>query len=91
MKTIILSVPEIHCHSCEKLILAATKNIAWIQSVNVLLDTKKVHVSHDESIITQDEIHHIIQENTWYKTFIDNDKTSWNNNLQGCCASLIEK
>ncbi len=88
MKTIVLSVPEIHCPSCEKLILASTKNISWIQSVNVLLDTKKVHISHDESIITQDEIHHIIQENTWYKTFIDNDKTSWNNDLQGSWISF---
>ncbi len=66
MKKFLLSIPDMHCPSCEKLIHASIKDILWINEVNVLLENRTVDVEYDDSKISPQKIISLMQEWTWY-------------------------
>lgn len=66
MTKIFLSIPEIHCMSCEKLIRASIDKEPWIKSVNVLVEKKEAEVDYDKKLIEKNNIIQIIHEWTGY-------------------------
>ncbi len=66
MTKILLSIPEIHCPSCEKLIKASIGDLQWIQSVLVSLEKKEVEIQYNPKEISSDKIISSIYEWTWY-------------------------
>ena len=69
MSDIRVSVPDIHCPSCEKLIKASLADQAWIQSVSVSLDKKEVEIKYTSSQISPEQIVDIIHEGTGYAVY----------------------
>ncbi len=67
MTQITLSIPEIHCMSCDMLIQMSIKKIPGISSVDTDLKTKKVTIDFDEKQTSKDKIVSQIVEETWYK------------------------
>lgn len=51
-KQVVLSVPDMHCPSCPKLITLGLKDQKGVESVNASLETKKVVVNFDSSTTT---------------------------------------
>jgi len=68
MQKILLSIPDIHCKSCEKLIHASLDNESWIQSVYVFLDKKETEVTYDEKKNNKNNIIKLVSEWTGYVT-----------------------
>ena len=66
MKKIYLSMPDIHCPSCEKLIHASLKWEAGITAVVVSLAKKEAEVEYDEGKIKKNTIIKLISEGTGY-------------------------
>ena len=61
-----LSVPDIHCPSCEKLIKASLADLPGIQSVDVSLEKKTVEINYNDSAISGKALISAIQEGTGY-------------------------
>ncbi|EKD24689.1 MAG: hypothetical protein ACD_80C00170G0003, partial [uncultured bacterium (gcode 4)] len=66
MTKLLLSMPDIHCKSCEKLILASLNGVSWIKSITVSLEKKEVEVSYDEKKTDKIKIAKLISEWTGY-------------------------
>jgi len=66
MTKITLSVPEIHCGSCEKLIKASLSDVEWIKSIAVDLATKDVEISYDAEKLSPNQLSDLIHEWTGY-------------------------
>ena len=66
MTKILLSMPEIHCPSCEKLVKASISDLQWIQSVSVSLPKKEVEIQYNPIEISPEKIISSIREWTWY-------------------------
>lgn len=78
MTKILLSMSEIHCPSCEKLVKASMSDLQWIQSVSISLPNKEVEVQYNTEKISADKIISSIQEWTWYSVqekWKENSKT----------------
>ncbi len=67
MTNLLLSIPKIHCPSCEKLIKASLGDIPWIKSIVVSLPKKEVKIIYNEWKITKDEIISSIVDGTGYE------------------------
>ena len=74
MTKITVSVPEIHCPSCEKLIKASLSDAEWIESVVVDLATKDVDISYDSAKLSPNKISELIQEWTGYAVSLKGEK-----------------
>jgi len=66
MTTLILSIPEIHCPSCEKLIKASLQDQKRIKSVSVDLEKKEIELEYNETKTNKKEIIKLITEGTGY-------------------------
>ncbi len=66
MTKILLSIPDIHCNSCEKLIHASVDNEPGIISVSVFVEKKETEVTYDEKKIHKNDIMKLISEWTGY-------------------------
>ncbi|MEI7557412.1 MAG: heavy-metal-associated domain-containing protein [bacterium] len=62
MTKILLSIPDIHCNSCEKLIHASVDNEPGIISVSVFVEKKETEVTYDEKKIHKNDIMKLISE-----------------------------
>ena len=50
MTSTTLSVPEIHCGHCKKAIEGAVGPLEGVQTVEVDVDARRVHVRHDDAV-----------------------------------------
>ncbi|MFA7298063.1 MAG: heavy metal translocating P-type ATPase [Candidatus Absconditabacterales bacterium] len=66
MQKILLSIPDIHCKSCEKLIHASLDGTKGIKSVSVFLDKKETEVNYDEKKTNKNNIIKLVSEGTGY-------------------------
>jgi copper chaperone CopZ len=66
MKTLQLSIPDIHCASCEKLIKASLADVKGVSSVKVKIETKEVSINYNDKLISKKNIISAIQEMTGY-------------------------
>ena len=66
MQKLLLSMPDIHCKSCEKLIHASLDSTTGIKSVSVFLDKKETEVTYDEKKTNKNAIIKSISEWTGY-------------------------
>lgn len=66
MQKILLSIPDIHCKSCEKLIHASLDGTKGIKSVSVFLDKKETEVNYDEKKTNKNNIIKLVSEWTGY-------------------------
>jgi len=62
-----LSVPEIHCFSCEALIKLSLKKLPGIKQSSIDSRKKIVSIDYDDKLISKDKIANHIQKETWYK------------------------
>jgi copper chaperone CopZ len=62
MQKLLLSMPDIHCKSCEKLIHASLDSTTGIKSVSVFLDKKETEVTYDEKKTNKNAIIKSISE-----------------------------
>ena len=62
-----LSIPQIHCSSCESLIRLSLKKLTGIQRSSVNSQTKIVNVEYDDKLISRDKIANHIHKETGYK------------------------
>jgi len=62
MTKLLLSIPDIHCKSCEKLIHASLDSATGIKSVSVFLDKKEAEVNFDEKKTNKNTIIKLISE-----------------------------
>jgi len=67
MKNMTLSIPQIHCSSCETLIKLSLKEFPGIKQSSVNSQTKTVDIEYDDGIISRDKIANHIQKETGYK------------------------
>ena len=67
MTQITLSIPEIHCMSCEMLIALSLKKVPGITKSSTDLKTKKVTIDFDDSVISKNKIIDQITKDTGYK------------------------
>lgn len=58
----ILSIPEMHCESCPKLVKITLLEIPGIISVSVSLETKKAVVDYDSSVVGTSQMIKAISE-----------------------------
>jgi copper chaperone CopZ len=56
MTQITLSIPEIHCMSCEMLIKLSLNKLPGITTSSTDLKTKKVTIDFDDSVISKTKI-----------------------------------
>jgi copper chaperone len=50
MTSTTLSVPEIHCGHCKEAIEGAVGPLTGVQTVEVDVDARRVHVQHDDAV-----------------------------------------
>lgn len=62
-----LSIPQIHCISCDALIRLSLNNLDGIRSSSVNLSSKIATIEFNDKIITKEKIQQQIQEYTGYK------------------------
>lgn len=62
MNKLLISIPDIHCKSCEKLIHASLDNVTGIKSVSVFLDKKEAEVNYDEKKTNKNTIIKLVSE-----------------------------
>jgi len=67
MTQITLSIPEIHCMSCEMLIKLSLNKLPGIKQSSTDLKTKKVTLDFDDSVISKSKIIEQITKDTGYK------------------------
>ena len=70
MTQITLSIPEIHCMSCEMLIKMSLNKLPGIKQSSTDLKTKKVTLDFDDSVISKSKIIEQITEDTGYKVIV---------------------
>lgn len=75
MTKILVTIPEIHCPSCEKLVKASISSLQWIQSVSVSLPKKEVEIQYNPEEVSPKNIISSLQEWTWYTVH-----TKWKEN-----------
>jgi len=61
-----LSIPQIHCISCDALIKLSLKKLSGIRSSSVNLSSKIATIEFDDKVITKEKIQQQIQKDTWY-------------------------
>ncbi len=66
MTNLLLSIPEIFCPSCEKLIKAGLDDLRWILSISVSIPKKEAKISYDEKLIKKEKIIETIAFTTGY-------------------------
>jgi Cu+-exporting ATPase len=66
MTKILVTIPEIHCPSCEKLVKASISSLQWIQSVSVSLPKKEVEIQYNPEEVSPKNIISSLHEWTWY-------------------------
>jgi len=79
MTKLLLSIPDIHCKSCEKLIHASLDSATGIKSVSVFLDKKEAEVNFDEKKTNKNTIIKLISEWIGYAVI---EKSSQTNKTQ---------
>jgi copper chaperone len=62
MATTVLNVPDISCEHCERTITNALTPISGVQTVNVDIPGRQVHVDYDESQVSVDQMKDVLQE-----------------------------
>lgn len=62
-----LSIPQIHCSSCERLINLSLKKLSGIKQSSINLQTKTVNIQYDDKSISRDKIANHIQKETGFK------------------------
>lgn len=62
MATSILNVPDISCEHCERAITGALQPVPGVQSVNVDIPARQVHVDYDATQVSIDRMKDILQE-----------------------------
>jgi len=62
MATTVLNVPDISCEHCERAITNALTPISGVQTVNVDIPGRQVHVDYDESQVSVDQMKDVLQE-----------------------------
>ena len=66
MTNITLSIPEIHCMSCEALIRLSLKKTLGIKSIVTNLKNKTATIDFDDKLVHKEQIQQQIQKETWY-------------------------
>jgi copper chaperone CopZ len=62
MQTVVLSVPDISCEHCERTITETLTPVAGVQTVNVDIPGKRVHVQYDEARVDVDRMRELLAE-----------------------------
>ena len=62
MQTVILAVPDLSCEHCERTITEALSPGEGVQSVNVDIPGKLVHVQYDEARVGVDRMRDLLAE-----------------------------
>ncbi len=62
-----LSIPEIHCPSCEMLIKLSLKKLSGIKQSSVNIQAKTTNIEYDDKLISRDKIVNHIQKETGFK------------------------
>ena len=66
MKKTTVSIPQIHCPSCEKLVKMSLQGHKGVSSVNVNITNKTAEINYDTSLTSIQEIKNAITETTGY-------------------------
>lgn len=61
-QTLKLSIPDMHCSSCPKLITLTLSEIPGVISANASLETKQAVVEYDNTLVTPDQLIGAIKE-----------------------------
>lgn len=67
MATANLSIPDIHCMSCELLIKSSLKKLPGIKTTSVNLRNKTAMIDFDDTLVSKEKIQEQIQKDTGYK------------------------
>jgi copper chaperone len=62
MSNVILSVPDISCSHCEKTVTNALIGRPGVNSVEVDIPAKQVHLDYDQAIINIEQVSEILDE-----------------------------
>ena len=62
MATTVLNVPDISCEHCERAITNALTPISGVQTVNVDVPGKQVHIDYDDSRVSVDQMKDVLRE-----------------------------
>ena len=62
MATTVLNVPDISCEHCERTITNALAPISGVQTVNVDIPGKQVHIEFDESQVSLEQMKDVLQQ-----------------------------
>jgi copper chaperone CopZ len=60
--TTVLNVPDISCEHCERAITNALTPISGVQTVNVDVPGKQVHIDYDDSRVSVDQMKDVLRE-----------------------------
>ncbi len=66
MTNLLLSIPEIFCPSCEKLIKASLEDTQWVESISVSVPKKEATISFNETLVKKEKIIETIIYTTGY-------------------------
>jgi copper chaperone len=62
MAQAILNVPDISCEHCERTITEALTPLAGVQSIQVDIPAKQVHVQYDDGAVNVDKMKEVLAE-----------------------------